>query len=1036
MSSPTEEQAKAINTTGNNIIVSAGAGSGKTFVLKERVLKTVQEGVSVEDLIILTFTKNAASEMKDRIRKIISEHPELKSESEKVDSAYITTFDSFASSIVKKYNYLLNISKDFSIIDDNIVKIELTKILDEILDSYYKNPTEEFNHFINTNTVKNDTEIKKAILRLYSNLGNLLDKEKFLDEALEKYFSKDYINEKIDEYTNLVFEKLESIKPLCETLIDISPTEKSIEANQDYYNSIDSATTIEELKEVLDTKKLAVVQKQEDYKDLRGKIVEIEKEIKALILYSTNELKTNYLSTKTSVGVVINILKELNNRIKKFKENNNAYEFGDISRKAIELVSKHEEVREEIKQKVHEIMIDEYQDTDDIQETFINYIAKNNVYMVGDVKQSIYRFRNANPYLFKSKYDTFDGSKGIRIDLTRNFRSRKEVIENVNDLFEAIMTDAIGGANYKKEHITIAGSASSYDKSAMNDYDYNMEVLEYKLEDKTYKKEEVEAYIVAKDIKEKLDNKNLACHEKGGDKYLAPITYSDFAILVDVSTNFELLKKTLESFGIPSVIEKAVSVKEDEEILILKNLVNLLIHIKDNNLDIDFKHSYISIARSYIWNSSDEELFDLFIYNENIKETPLYKKMYELTSIVDSKSNKEIIKTLINEFDIVNKLKTFNNVDNRLMKLEYFVKESDSLDTFGLDIYGLIEYFNEILASDEKLEVKVKQVSSNAVTIMTIHGSKGLEYNYVYMPYLDGKFISNNDRPRYNVNDLYGFIFPFFNEGIDNTFIYDLNYEHERKEIISEKIRLFYVAITRAKEQFIMIHNKNEKIEPCSINEDIIKKCSSFGDIISYMSSFFSKYTKTIDISTLGIDDKKEANKTNYKELIPKSDKKIDIKDISIDNELIENKHFSKTINSIITKEEKKSLEYGTHLHYIFESFNFKNNNLDELNITDEEKGYIKNFLNHEETKNISNANTYKEHEILFTKDNNLYHGIIDLLVEYPTYFDIIDYKTSEVDEEAYLDQLKGYKNYIEETYNKPCNIYLYSIKKDLFKKI
>ncbi len=1036
MSSPTEEQAKAINTTGNNIIVSAGAGSGKTFVLKERVLKTVQSGVSVEDLIILTFTKNAASEMKDRIRKIISEHPELKEESEKVDSAYITTFDSFASSIVKKYNYLLNISKDFSIIDDNIVKIELTKALDEILDSYYKNPTDDFNHFINTNTVKNDTEIKKAILKLYSNLGNLLDKDTFLNEALDKYYSKDYINKKIDEYTNLVFDKLADIKPLYQELIDISPTEKAIEQNQDYYASIDEATTIEELKEVFDTKKLAVVQKQEDYKEAKEKISDKVKDLKDLITYSTAELKTKYLSTKTSVSVVIDILKELNKRIKKFKEDNNAYEFGDISRKAIELVRDHVEVREELKHKVHEIMIDEYQDTDNIQETFINYIANNNVYMVGDVKQSIYRFRNANPYLFKSKYDTFDGTKGIRIDLTKNFRSRKEVIENVNDFFEAIMTDNIGGANYKKEHITIAGSADAYDKAAMDKYDYNMEVLEYKLEDKKYKKEEVEAYIVAKDIKEKLESKKEACHEKGGDKYLAPITYRDFAILVDVSTNFELLKKTLESFGIPSVIEKAVSVKEDEEILILKNLVNLLIHIKDNNFDIDFKHSYISIARSYIWNMSDEELFDLFIYNKDIKETPLYKKMYELTSIVDSKSNKEIIKTLINEFDIVNKLKTFNNVDNRLMKLEYFIKESDSLDTFGLDIYGLIEYFDEILSSDEKLEVKAKQVSSNAVTIMTIHGSKGLEYNYVYMPYLDGKFISNNDRPRYNVNDLYGFIFPYFDEGIENTFIYDLNYEHERKEIISEKIRLFYVAITRAKEQFIMIHNKNEKIEPCSISEDVIKKCSSFGDIISYMSTFFSKYTKTIDIEFLGIDNKTEANKTNYKELIDKTNKVINIKEISIDNELIDNKHFSKTINNIITKEEKKALEYGTHLHYIFESYDFKKNNLEELNITDEEKGYIKNFLSHKETENISKANTYKEHEILFTKDNSLFHGIIDLLVEYPTYFDIIDYKTSEVDEDAYLDQLKGYKNYIERTYKKPCNIYLYSIKKDLFKKL
>ena len=1035
MSSPTAEQQKAIDTRGKNIIVSAGAGSGKTFVLKERVLKEVQNETSVENLVILTFTKNAAMEMKERIRKIIGEHPELAGEAEKVDSAYITTFDSYSSSLVKKYNYLLGMNKNFKIIDENIVKTEIRNIIDEIFDSYYENPTPLFNEFMDKNCYKNDTEIKKSILNIYGILTSFIGKDEYLDTYIDEHYKDEYLDKMLEEYNNVIFDKVSELIPLYEDLIEYTLNEKAIITNKDYMENIINATTIDELRDAL-SGSLARANKgyyEEGYKDIKDLISEREKVLKLLVKYPEKELKTQYLSTKNSLIIIIDILKKIDEKITLFKEEHNSYEFNDIAFKAIELVRDHEDVRNEIKNNIYEIMIDEYQDTNDIQDTFISYIANNNVYMVGDVKQSIYRFRNANPYLFKKNYDDYkDGVLGYRIDLTKNFRSRGEVIYNINDLFSIIMTDLIGGAKYKQEHQMGHGNLT-YDENEMENYDYNMQVLKYDSENTNYKDEDIEAYIIANDIKKHMSNHEYAFGEKG----LQPLSYSDFAILVDKSTNFDTLKKTLESFGIPAVIEKDVSIKEDDEILIIKNIINLLISIKKQDYGISFKHSFISIARSYICDMNDEDIFDIFVNKKDYKETDLYKKAFELSKIIDGLSNKEIITTIINEFDIINKLITVSDVNDRLMRLEYFINQATSLNDFGMDIYELNEFFDDILNNDEDIKARGKSVTSNAVTIMTIHGSKGLEYNFVYLPYLGSNFISNKDKPRYNLSKKYGFILPYYEEGIDNTFIYNLNTENEKLEILSEKIRLLYVAITRAKEQFIMINKVNPKITPeNTFDEMTLRKCSSYADIINYLGNFFSKYTTSIDINTLGLDKKEDITTSNYKELIDESNTVITVNPINIDNILLESKHFSKEFNNILDKDTKYKMDLGTKLHYILEIYDFKNNNLNSLHISDKEKEIITNFLKHPEIKNIANGITYKEHQIKYNKDGNEYHGVIDLLVEYDDHFDIIDYKTSETDSPEYINQLNGYKDYILEKYNKPTNIYLYSLFKDELVKL
>ena len=542
----TPEQQLAVDKSNTNIIVSAGAGSGKTTVLKERVLRELKQGVNVNDLIILTFTNNAAAEMKERIRKIISSNPEVSEQALYLDSAYITTFDSFAQSLVKKYNYLLNMGKDFSIVDASIINLELEKILDEILEEEYQRLDPKFTKFIEDFSIKNDKELRKHFINMYKSTSNIIDINEFFNTYVERYYSDEHIKALIDEYEEIVFRYHSDICMLLEDLQTETLKEEKVNENYLATANFVNAMSIDEL---IDSIKFSLAANRgglytEEGVIIKSKISELVKVLKSYLILPKDDLIKYYKSTKDSALVILDILRKLNERIIEFKVKNNSFEFNDIALKAIELVRDHESVREEIKNKTFEIMIDEYQDTNDIQETFISFIENNNVYMVGDIKQSIYRFRNANPYIFKNKYDRYrEGLNGFKIDLNKNFRSRSEVINNINLIFNNIMSDDIGGANYEKEHQMVFGN-TTYDR-VKTDNNYDMELLTYDNET-PYTDDEIEAFIIAKDIKERFERQEQTITFENDQMVLKPLSFSDFVVLVDKGKNFDLIKKILE----------------------------------------------------------------------------------------------------------------------------------------------------------------------------------------------------------------------------------------------------------------------------------------------------------------------------------------------------------------------------------------------------------------------------------------------------------------------------------------------------------
>jgi len=1018
----TNEQLAAINKSGTNIIVSAGAGSGKTAVLSERVLRILKEGTHIDELLVLTFTNAAAAEMKERIRKKIKENKELIEELDLIDSAYITTFDSFALSTLKKYHYLLNISPNVSIIDESIINIEKNKFLEEIFDEYYNKEDKRFVNLITTFSTKDDETIKKAILEISKKLDLKTDKESYITNYIKGNFNEEKINNDIKEYENLIINKKNEINDLMEELsLELDGT--YIEKLNDSLINLLNSNSYDDIKINLEIKLPSLPKGSSDnVKEIKENINKIIKELKSLTELSISEIKENILSTKEYVEIILEIIEKLDKKVNDYKFKYDIYEFNDIAKLSIKIVKENEEIRNELKNKFKEILVDEYQDTNDIQEEFINLIENNNVYMVGDIKQSIYRFRNANPYIFKNKYDMYSKNiNGIKIDLNKNFRSREEVLDNINIIFNKIMDDTIGGANYKESHNMIFGN-NTYNETGKVDNNHNMEIISYE-DTKEYKKEEIEAFIIANDIEDKIKNKYQVFDKD--KQVLRNIEYSDFVILMDRTTNFDTYKQIFTYKNIPLIQIKDEKMNDEIDLYVIKNLIKLVLKVKEKNLDTEFKYLFISIARSFLFNIDDNIIYEIF-KNETFKENIIYKLIEEIINDYDNLTPKLLLDNLLDKFDYYNKLLTIKNIESSLIRISKLKEYASNLETLGYTIEDYSNYLEELIENDYEMKYSLNEGNTNGVKIMTIHKSKGLEYHICYYSGLYKTFNISDIKERFTYDNKYGIITPYFKEGIGETIYKPLMKENYIKEEISEKIRLFYVALTRAKEKMILVEPKKEVIEK-TLNSNIKNKYRSFKDILDSIKFNIIDFYNEKTIESVNIDKNYKVNKNNnIINVIPTNNIKVEEKNIQIDKQLLKENTYSKKQDNLITQTIKENMEYGKQIHEIFEFADFKNN-------TNEE---IEKFLNHFDKEKLKNANIIKEYEFIYEKEKEEYHGIIDLLIEYEDYIDIIDYKLKDINDIEYLNQLKGYKEYIENLTNKKTNIYLYSIINDTLKEL
>lgn len=1021
----TNEQQLAIDHEGENIIVSAGAGSGKTAVLSERVLRKLKSGVGIKQLLILTFTKAAAAEMRERIRANIKKNPDLASQLLELDGAYITTFDSYSLSLVKKYHYLLNVSKNIQIGEASVFTIRENEFLDEILMRRYENPTSDFTKLIYDFCTKDDDSLKKSILKINHALDLRYDKVEYLTSYIDTFYQPDTIESYCHLYVSKLFSLQEEMQNIIESLCPLLEEKVSEKVHSFYRKFLDSKTYDEMVGSLDERAPQTPRNSEDDVKAYFAKLSELRKRAKDYLMYpSYQEMKDAIWATEGYAKEIVSILLELDQKMMELKHEEDTYDFTDISKMAIQLLLDHPDIKEEVKQSFQEIMIDEYQDTSDLQETFISLIANHNVYMVGDIKQSIYRFRNANPYIFKEKYENYQkGIDGFKIDLNKNFRSRKEVLDNVNLMFDLLMDSVVGGANYKASHRMVFGN-NSYEEQGKSDTSHQMEVYRYDYDKSSeYSKEEIEAFWIAQDIKKKIESGYLVYNFKEENAKPRPCKYQDFVIMLDRSTNFGLYKKIFTYFGIPLAVKKDESIKSTTDLLLFSNILTFIFKIYHHEYDTMYYHTYASIARSFLFSLSDQEIFQT-ITGKRITESSIYQLAEPIAKELDGLSTTELLDRILTAFSYYEKLLCVGDIDSALARIDNLKRIAKGFESIGMTPSMFQEYLVELTENDQlDLKYKVSEDASNAVQIMTIHASKGLEFPICYFASLDVKFNMRDMNDRFLYDNKTGIITPYFKEGIGDTILKSLYKERYTMEEVSEKIRLFYVAVTRAKEKMIFVLPSREWDKGTDYDSKV--SWSSLADMLDSIRDVLSPYTLSIDLKEIPLT---HAYHILTKKEYPTSFSHYVEEEISTPVKPIGQERFSKTTSHILSKQELRAMKFGEHMHEVFESIDILHPNLEKLSKFEKEKVTL--FLKHDIVRNAPQA-VYQEYEFMTELDGKMQHGIIDLLLQYENRYVIIDYKLKEVTDEAYRKQLDGYKKYIYQKTGKPVEAYLYSILDD-----
>ena len=988
-----DEQKLAIYNGGHNILVSAGAGSGKTAVLSERIYQLVKKGNAITRFLVLTFTNAAAMEMKSRVRDKILKDKELAHLAPDIENAHIETFDAFCLFLVKKYAAVLNISPSIVVIDQTILSIQESKIVDAIFKNWYVSKDPLFEELIVKFSIKNDDRLKtlvKDIIRL-ANLQ--LDKEKFFKEFDETYLKESFIKDLIEEEYKNSIKTLESLLPYCAQL-ETTELAENAEAIVEYYLS---AKNFDELRDLYAREdKPDFIKKKSEVKDY---IKETIKSVTSDSFGNSNFIISLFNEYKKYISLIVKIAKEVDDELTAFQKEHNAYSFADIAKMAIKLV-RNNEVSSEISNLFDFILVDEYQDTSDVQEEVITRLSRNNLYMVGDVKQSIYRFRNANCNIFNDKFVAYKkGEGGEEIDLNKSFRSREQIVNAVNDIFGQLMRKEINIIDYNNGHNFEFGN-TGYADNVEDGNNYSVDIATYALEENE-KAFDKEMGIITSDIIRKINSGYKVLDKENGFR---PCTFKDFAIIIDRKTTFDDIKKYFSEKNIPINAIQDESLMSSQITFVTKNLIRLFYCVKNNLYDLHFKHAYCSIARSFLVHDSDRDI------HRNIKMSGL--ENLELTkrirSVVDScydSSLFEILNALYDEFDIYSKIPSIGDCSSSAHKCDVFLNFASNMDSLGFSLEDMYNFFDELSNSDCDISFADNSSAENAVTLINIHKSKGLEYPIIYFPFLAKQFNRTMKNSSFAADQKYGVTLPMLGRNAKDSFLIHLIKDKDVKEDFEEKLRLFYVALTRAREKIVMVINE-EKLAKGIFD---VTKANNFVSILSSIDyqKYLANYEVTNETLNIVADNKEKQN--------------ITIKSINVEAKEIVRKKASKEKSINV---DENVLKFGTKLHYALELLNYETKDLSYIKDYRIRK-YVDNVVNSFVFKDIKNAKILHEYE--YYDEVSGVNGIIDCLIIKEDEVDIVDFKLKNISDSHYNEQLNIYADYVKKICKLPIKKYLIS---------
>ncbi len=822
-----ENQNAAITVRNKSLVISASAGSGKTTVLVERVLKMVcEENVSLENLAVVTFTNAAAAGIKDKLRKALNERLSKNPSDEHIrkqllliGNADISTVHSFCGRIIKKYSHVLrkDIPSNVRLLNDTEDKLLRQEVLEELFDDYYFKEDEDFISLIECYSPgRNDDALIKLMLGMYEYVCSIPFYSKWIEKSLSflesgEGFEKSPAGKALKEYIDRVVCSAVSKYKLA---VEYTKTTEGLEKQTDVYKSELSAFLLAlnqgEVKsklEILSSIPFVTLPRAKPGSDtsvskairdgIKDKIREITADFSAFLMPDKENLR--------AVKKFFSVIMEFDSVYKERKYEKGTISFMDQEHLAIEILED-DGISKELKEKYCEVMVDEFQDTNSVQEYIFSRIAKeNNLFTVGDVKQSIYRFRHANPSIFTKKIEKGITDENTRtIYLNENFRSSDNVADFANLIFSYIMNSETSFSDYNKTDMLVA-------KKGVKKDIYAPEVI---LCDAGLKDDDGVSSSEAGAIADKINSMILDMNFTIGAEERR-LKYSDIVILTR-NFNDKTLKflAELTSLGIPCKYDDKINLFETAEI----KTVLALLKVADNPLD---DISLIAVLRN-IFSLSDQQIFNMrkahpkkdFYAIIKAERKDIYDYLYSLRLYCAKYSLSAVIEKIYEDFLIPEKWTAMYSAvrKDNLMKL-YELAEGYEENGFK-GISAFIKYVNRIIATKEKLPSTDNSLSTDNdyVRVMTIHKSKGLEFPVVFLAGCGTKL---------NKSDITEMILADSELGIGiintdsekriktSTVIRDVIAKKELYELLSEEQRLLYVALTRAEYKIIVTGTVN-----------------------------------------------------------------------------------------------------------------------------------------------------------------------------------------------------------------------------------
>ena len=939
----TEEQKQAIYETGNNILVAAAAGSGKTAVLVERIInKIINENIDIDKLLVVTFTNAAASEMRERvlnaIYKKIDEEPEnekLQRQITLLNKASICTIDSFCLDVVRNNFFEIDIAQNFRIGDTTEIEILKQDVIEDLFEEKYEAENKDFIKLINTYTsYKDDTPLKELILKIYTYIQSNPFPEKWLDEKVEMFNLADKLD---NDFAQTIWGKLllKQVKEIVEDSQLKLETEKD-NLNQypelvKYFQIIcDDIDQLEMLKINLDswdkaceiasnikfktwvTDKKITLEAKDIAKATRDEVkTNLKKVTEKILIFNSREANEDINGMYDVLKKLENIILEFGEKFEKRKKDKNIVDFSDVEHYALKILLKEDgtpsEIAKKYQEKFEEIAIDEYQDSNLVQEYILTSISRgNNVFMVGDVKQSIYKFRQARPELFLEKYKNYKtkniktDAEDLKIQLFKNFRSRKEVLDFSNEIFENIMSEELGELNYTKEEFLNLGAsyedtnqdlraeidiltiddeedlASEQEAGATVPNTYETENEEDGDEIERVENIELEAKFVANRIKQLIDNKFQIYDAKKQEK--RDIKYKDIVVLLrSTKEPAPIFEKEILNLGMPVFSDSSAEYLESIEIQTIMSLLKII----DNPLQ---EIPLVTVMRSSIGGFNDNELVEIRLsdkydnfYNTILKAKKNVEKVLreKIDKFLDNLemwrkeqeylSLDELIWKIYNDTGYYNYVGLMTNGELRQANLKMLfvrAKECESISFKGL--FNFINYIEKVKTSSKDMDsAKIIGENDDVIRIMSIHKSKGLEFPVV--------FLSGTGK-QFNMQDLNNKILLHPEIGIGVKYIdYDRQIEYDTLskqamknqimlETLSEEMRVLYVALTRAKEKLIITgystKDKQKELDEIiykyeNLNHIILKKYKTYLDWIKLVYNYNKEIMQELSIINL-----------------------------------------------------------------------------------------------------------------------------------------------------------------------------------------